>query len=185
MTTTKQYITDNPYAPPVTPNRADTNSGASARASGVRSPVFVGCAGFASFGSLIWFTCTCGHISPTALLFTVPAAVISWLTLFTVRSRGKLYAIMAVLVAVFTTLVLVKNSADTLWYGHEAIWRVSQTTQSVMQAGQSGDWLDLAIVTIIFAMIGVGCLYLGSFVLRHVRAGDVAADGDGLDDKQI
>ncbi len=68
------------------------------------------------------FSCMCGHISPTALAFTVPSAVVSCLTLATVRLRYKWHAIVTVLVAVFTSVVLVENVADTLWYGHDAIW---------------------------------------------------------------
>ena len=160
MKTTNTHFTGNPYESPATPDAPSPTSSASTQGKGVRAPLLVGCAGFASLGSSVWFSCMCGHISPIALVFTVPAAVVSWLTLSTVRSRGTLFAIMTVLVAVFTTLVLVKNLADTLWYGHEAIWPVLQTRQSEMRARQSGDWFSLAIFPGLFSILGVGCLRL-------------------------
>jgi hypothetical protein len=79
---------------------------------------------------------------------------------------------MTVLVAVFTTLVLVKNLADTLWYGHEAIWPVLQTRQSVMQARQSGGWFDLAIFAVLISILGVGCLRLVVYVVGRTAKQD-------------
>ena len=69
-----------------------------------------------------FFTCGCGHLDVLALPVTLPTAMCGWCAATTVRRGNLSHAILTIVICVLTTIVLLKNLADVLWFGHNAVW---------------------------------------------------------------
>jgi hypothetical protein len=75
----------------------------------------------AMFGGL-FFTCMCGHIAAPALLLTGLAAVLAWFVFIRDPSTASGNRGLAIIAVVIASLILVKNLADVLWFGHDPVF---------------------------------------------------------------
>jgi hypothetical protein len=66
--------------------------------------------------------CACGHMDWLSLAFTGPAAGLAWWGLCR-SSRAGIWVALVLFTTVLATLVLAKNMADILWFGHHALLR--------------------------------------------------------------
>jgi hypothetical protein len=75
----------------------------------------------AMFGGL-FFTCMCGHIAAPALLLTGPAAVLAWFVIVVDRRTEGVRRGVEGAVVIMVSVILVKNLADVLWFGHDPVF---------------------------------------------------------------
>ena len=71
-----------------------------------------------------FFPCACGHLDALALPVTFPAAAFGWYAATTIHRGNLSHAIITLVISVLATIIFLKNLADVLWLGHNAIWPV-------------------------------------------------------------
>lgn len=69
----------------------------------------------ASLGS-----CICGHIAQWALPFTVSASAVGWWAFLKRSSANFVWKLLRMAVVIALSMLLAKNLADALWFGHGA-----------------------------------------------------------------
>jgi hypothetical protein len=109
----------NPYLSPETPNDIAPR----ALRVGLGRPlvllsISVGCVLLASL-----FSCMCGHLPLEATFLTVPAVILAAFGRVSSSGCKSSVSIIATVVVGLTSLVLMKNISDVLWFGHDAILR--------------------------------------------------------------
>ena len=67
------------------------------------------------------FPCTCGHLGREALFVLVPAALLAWWPFLFAREHWPFPRLGTIAAALASTLLLAKNVADILWFGHEPL----------------------------------------------------------------
>ncbi|MGA2253561.1 MAG: hypothetical protein ABSG53_02780 [Thermoguttaceae bacterium] len=84
--------------------------------------------------AMFFFPCTCGYLARWALWVTVPCMLSGWYAVLHVERSMLAWRNFAGVLAILASLVLAKNIADALWYGHDAVFpRRSIPSQSVNQ----------------------------------------------------
>ena len=79
-----------------------------------------GCAIFLSIFVVLFLPCICGYLPPLGLTVSVPAATLAWYAYFKAPTTGILRRIAALFIPLVCSAILIKNIADTLWFGHGA-----------------------------------------------------------------
>lgn len=67
-------------------------------------------------------SCACGHMEATGLALSSPMAIIAWLAFIFGGKTHLVWSFVRMIAAVLTTVVLVKNVADVLWFGHGPVF---------------------------------------------------------------
>lgn len=68
------------------------------------------------------FTCMCGYIQPQALPLSVAGAALTWYPFLRYNRTNAFISLAVLLVVLISTLVLAKNLADVLWFGHQPLF---------------------------------------------------------------
>jgi hypothetical protein len=66
-------------------------------------------------------TCACGYYLLDSFFFSTTGLILSWLALLMYKKIGLVKRIIIGFTCVITTLILFKNIADILWFGHEPL----------------------------------------------------------------
>ena len=69
----------------------------------------------------LMFTCLCGHLARETLLVLVPAVLLAWWPFLSARESRLIPRVVTILAVIASSLLLAKNIADILWFGHEPL----------------------------------------------------------------
>ncbi len=65
--------------------------------------------------------CACGYLISITFVLTLPAFILAVYGWITNQNRNPLWRGFLMAVAVLSTMVFLRNLADVLWFGHEAL----------------------------------------------------------------
>jgi len=65
--------------------------------------------------------CACGYMDWLSLPGNIIAFTLAWKAFLAGRDKRVLTRVIITLACVITTIVLLKNGADILWYGHDPL----------------------------------------------------------------
>ena len=69
------------------------------------------------------FSCMCGHLPAEALIPSVAGAILAWVGFSRHQYASLVIRMVAFLIVVIASCIFLKNLADVLWYGHNALLR--------------------------------------------------------------
>ncbi len=71
--------------------------------------------------NLMCFTCLCGHTSFDTLPGSFIGASATWYVFIKKKKVGDLRRVVIAIFCIATTVILIKNGCDILWFGHEPL----------------------------------------------------------------
>ena len=69
------------------------------------------------------FSCTCGRLPAEALIPSLAGAILAWVGFLRHQDASSVIRMVAFLIVLMASYIFLKNLADVLWYGHNALLR--------------------------------------------------------------
>ena len=79
---------------------------------------------FFSFFIRFFLACMCGHLGRGQLIGSAIVSFSSWYSFTRFKEKSIIKRIVIMMAVIISTVLLAKNLADVLWFGHDAIFDV-------------------------------------------------------------